>query len=128
LWKRNRDLLGQWEPEGAFRERRQAASNESSPCALMTGIGLEASADRLVARLAAARARARLGRTVFAAYDLGDLHEDPADEAPHRLLCDRWEARAAPQVWGKRKPLAHDDSPPPGRASFFFWPRRDPTV
>lgn len=32
-----------------------------------------------------------LGRAVFAAYDLGDLHEDPADEAPHWLLCDRWE-------------------------------------
>ena len=32
-----------------------------------------------------------LGRAIFAAYDLGDLHEDPAEEAPHRLLCDRWE-------------------------------------
>jgi hypothetical protein len=32
-----------------------------------------------------------LGRAIFAAYDLGDLHEDPAEEAPHWLLCDRWE-------------------------------------
>lgn len=28
-----------------------------------------------------------LGRAIFAAYDLGDLHEDPAEEAPHRRPC-----------------------------------------
>jgi hypothetical protein len=32
-----------------------------------------------------------LGRTVFDRYDFGDLAEDPAAEARHWLLCDRWE-------------------------------------
>ncbi len=32
-----------------------------------------------------------LGRAIFAGYDLGDLHEEPGDEAPHWLLCDRFE-------------------------------------
>jgi hypothetical protein len=31
-----------------------------------------------------------LGRAIFAGYDLGDLAEDPAEQAPHWLLCDRW--------------------------------------
>lgn len=33
----------------------------------------------------------RLGRVIFDPYDLGDASEDPAVEAPHRLLCDRLE-------------------------------------
>ncbi len=32
-----------------------------------------------------------LGRAIFDGYDLGTRSEDPADQAPHWLLCDRFE-------------------------------------
>src|SRR5918992_2034326 len=44
-----------------------------------------------------------LGRAIFAAYDLGDLHEDPAEEAPHWLLCAE----------GDRKGPVHRSRPAP---------------
>jgi hypothetical protein len=46
---------------------------------------------RLVARLAAAGQRAPLGRAIRDGYDLGTSSEDPADQVPHWLLCDRFE-------------------------------------
>ena len=44
-----------------------------------------------MARLAAAGQRAPLGRAIFDGYDLGTSSEDPADQVPHWLLCDRFE-------------------------------------